>query len=300
MPPPDVRQPARAGSFYPASGKACAEQVAICRRQAVELPEEVRGATILAGVVPHAGWVYSGASAAVVFEALVRASGKPETLVFFATGHRSGIRRPALQRSGVWQVPSGEVPIDEDLADAMLGESRATGCLIEEPSAHHGDHAIEVQLPFMIEMLPGTRFVPVAMPHTEDGPAAGEATARAARRLGRQVVALASTDLTHYGAQYYGWAPKGRGPEAHRWAKEVNDRRFIDLLIALDARGAYAAGEEDGSACGPAAAAATAAFAKSSGAKEGILLEHITSWERAKYEQGEPTDFVGYAAMVFI
>jgi AmmeMemoRadiSam system protein B len=196
-------------------------------------------------------------------------------------------------------VPSGDVPIDEELAAAMLDEGRARRCLVEQPSAHSGDHAIEVQLPFLIEMLSGTRFVPVAMPHTEDGPAAGEATARAVKRLGRRAVALASTDLTHYGANYYGWAPKGNGREAHRWSKDVNDRRYIDHLVALDAQGAYAAGEADGSACGPAAGAAAAAFAKAFGATKGVLLEHITSWERAKCE-GEPTDFVGYAAMVFI
>ena len=171
---------------------------------------------------------------------------------------------------------------------------------MDRPAAHGGDHAIEVQLPFLLEMLPGARFVPVAMPSAVPGYAVGESAARAVRSLGRKAVALASTDLTHYGPNYYAFAPKGVGEAAHRWSKEVNDRRILDRILALDARGAYEAGEEDSSACGPSAAAAAVAFAKTLGAKKGVLIEHITSWERAKHEEGEPTDFVGYAAVVFI
>lgn len=300
MSPSAARQPARAGSFYPSSARACDEEIAACRQQAVKLPAEVRGARVFGGVVPHAGWVYSGATAAAVFEALAQSAEKPETVIFFATCHRGEVRSPSLQRAGVWLMPAGEVRIDEELANAMLEEARTTKSLLEQPSAHHGDHAIEVNLPFLMATLPGARFVPVAMPHTDDGPAAGEAAARAVKRLNRRAVALASTDLTHYGASYYGWAPKGEGLEAHRWSKDVNDRRLIERLVALDAKGAYDAGEEDGSACGPAAGAAAAAFAKTLGATRGVLMEHITSWERAKSEQGEPTDFVGYAAMAFI
>lgn len=300
MPTPDFRPPARAGSFYPATSSECIDSIATCREQAVQLPKTVRGVHVFGGVVPHAGWIYSGPSAAAVFEALVANVSKPETIVFFATAHRSSVRRPSLQRSGTWCVPNGDLLIDAELASAMLEEGQARGCLTDQPSAHDGDHAIEVQLPFLVQMLPGAHFVPVAMPHTNDGPSVGAATARAAQKLGRRVVALASTDLTHYGADYYGWAPKGSGMGAHRWCKEVNDRRYLDRLLALDASGANAAGEEDGSACGPAAGAAAAAFARACGASKGILLEHITSWERAKQGQGAPTDFVGYAAMVFV
>ncbi len=295
-----ARQPARAGSFYPATARACTEEIAACRRQAVKLPDELRGARIHGGVVPHAGWVYSGATAVAVFEALAQSVETPETVIFFATCHRGEVRTPSLQRSGTWLVPSGEVRIDEELASAMLDEAHATRSLADGPSAHRGDHAIEVNLPFLMERLPGARFVPVAMPHTRDGPASGEAAARAVRKLGRRAVALASTDLTHYGANYYGWAPKGEGLGAHRWSKETNDRRFIERLVALDAQGVSEAGEEDGSACGPAAGAAASAFAKALGAARGVLLEHITSWERAKCGQGEPTDFVGYVGLVFV
>ncbi|MCZ7645018.1 MAG: AmmeMemoRadiSam system protein B [Planctomycetota bacterium] len=131
------------------------------------------------------------------------------------------------------------------------------------------------------------------------GAALGQAAARAVERLGRNAVALASTDLTHYGSEYYGFDPMGAGPEAHRWSKEVNDGAFLERVLALDAEGAAERGEADRSACGPQAAAAAIAFAQARGATEGVLLEHVTSWERDP-ERGAPRNFVGYAAVVFV
>jgi hypothetical protein len=300
MAEPTVRPPVRAGSFYPSSAGECRQELAECRRLAAKAPAELRGAKIFGGIVPHAGWVYSGPTAAAVFEALVHGTEKPETVILFGTAHRPDVREAALQARGSWRVPTGEVAIDEELAAEMLAQAGQAGVLVERAAAHGGDHAIEVQLPFLIEFLPGARFVPVAAAHGKGGPEAGEAAARAVRKLGRRAVALASTDLTHYGPNYYGWAPEGVGAKAHRWSKEVNDRKLIERMLALDAAGTFQAGEEDGSACGPAAAAAAVAFAKAQGAKKGVLIEHITSWERAKHEQGEPTDFVGYAAVAFV
>jgi hypothetical protein len=297
MAEPSIRWPVQAGRFYPGTAQGCAEELAECRRLAVALPPEVKGAPLFGGIVPHAGWVYSGPTALAVFEALAASAERPETVIIFGASHRGDVRRPGMQSRGRWRAPSGEAVIDEELAQAILAE----GDPVEDrATAHTGDHAIEVQLPMLLAALPGARFVPIAMPHTKAGPAAGEAAARAVRKLGRRAVALASTDLTHYGPNYYAFAPQGVGAKAHKWSKEVNDRGFIERILALDAAGTYEAGERDHSACGPAAAAAAVAFAKAMGASKGVLLEHITSWERAKSEQAEPEDFVGYAAVVFI
>ena len=170
--------------------------------------------------------------------------------------------------------------------------------LVDRAIAHEGDHAIEVQLPLVLASLGQVRFVPVAMPFTTLGPRAGAAAARAAQKLGRHVAVVASVDLTHYGPNFYGFAPQGVGKKAHRWSKEVNDRKFLDKVLALDAPAAYAIGAQDQSCCGPAAAAAVIAATRTLGAHKGVLLEHITSWERGK--EGEPSDFVGYAGVVFV
>ncbi|MBI3830230.1 MAG: AmmeMemoRadiSam system protein B [Planctomycetes bacterium] len=291
-----IRQPARAGSFYPASSAACAEEIAELRRQAPSLSAELSGKAIFGGLVPHAGWAYSGPTALAVFEALKQAKTKPETVVIFATAHRPDVHAPSLQSEGKWRVPGGEAEIDANLARAMLDQGR--GQIVDHARAHEGDHAIEVQLPFLMDALPGARFVPVAMPFGEFGPGVGRIAADAAQKIGRKIAAVASVDLTHYGPNYYDFAPQGVGMKAHRWSKEVNDRRFLERVLALDAPGAYAAGEEDKSCCGPAAAAAAIAASHALGAAKGVLLEHVTSWERGK--KGEPCDFVGYAGVVFV
>lgn len=291
-----IRQPARAGSFYPASSEACREEIAELRRQEPGLPAAVKGAAIFGGIVPHAGWVYSGPTALAVFEALKQARTKPETVVIFATAHRPDVHAPSLQSEGKWRVPGGEAEIDGELARAMLDLGK--GQMVDRARAHEGDHAIEVQLPFLLDALPGARFVPVAMPFGEFGPSVGRIAAEAAKKIGRKIAAVASVDLTHYGPNYYDFAPQGVGMKAHRWSKEVNDRRFIERVLAMDAPGAYEAGEADHSCCGPAAAAAAIAASHALGAKKGELLEHVTSWERGK--EGEPSDFVGYAGVVFI
>lgn len=292
-----VRAPFRAGSFYPATPEACQRAIADCRADEPPAPQDLHGAKLFGGIVPHAGWVYSGATALGVFDALKNASPKPETLVIFATAHRPDVNAPSLQAEGAWMVPGGTVEIDAELARAMLEEAAPDGALVEKNRAHDGDHAIEVQLPFVLDALPGARIVPVAVPPVPCGAELGAATARALKRLGRNGVAVASTDLTHYGPNYYGFAPQGVGPEAHRWSKDVNDRAFLEKVLALDASGAFEAGVRDRSACGPAAAAAAIACATELGARRAVLLEHITSWERRK--SGLPEDFVGYAGIVF-
>jgi len=295
-----LRQPCRAGSFYPVDAAGCVRALDALRQKAPALPPEVLGAYIKGGLVPHAGWVYSGATALSVFQSLAQSQPRPETVLIFATAHRSDVQVPCLQSEGAWRVPTGDVEIDAPLAALLLKEAGGPKFLEDRAQAHAGDHAIEVQLPLLTQLLPGVRFVPVAVPRVDFGPKLGEAAARAAQQLGRKVAALASSDLTHYGPNYYDFAPKGTGLDAHRWSKEVNDRGFLERVLALDAAGACAQALEHQSACGPAATAAALACAKTLGATHGVLLEHTTSWERAKQDEGAPCDFVGYAGVVFL
>lgn len=291
-----VRRPARAGSFYPDSAAGCAEAIAELRAEAPQLPAALNGARILGGIVPHAGWVFSGPTALAVFEALKQARPRPETIVIFATAHRPDVHRPSTQASGAWELPTGRAEIDAELAAAMLAEA-GPNLLADRAGAHEGDHAVEVQLPLLMDALPGAKFVPVAVPISPVGPALGQAAARAVKKIGRNAVFLASVDLTHYGPNY-DMDAHGVGAQAHAWSKDANDAKFLKRALALDAEGAYEAGSNDFSSCGPAAAAAAIAASKASGAAAGHLLQHITSWER--FKEGEPVNFVGYAGMVFV
>jgi AmmeMemoRadiSam system protein B len=134
------------------------------------------------------------------------------------------------------------------------------------------------------------------MPFLPDAHRFGELAARTAAALGKTIVALASSDLTHYGAAF-GLMPAGSGDSALAWTRE-NDRRFLAPLLALDLAAIVPAAERDSSACGAGAAAAAAGWAKALGCRKGWLLAHADSHEAAP-AGGRAEHIVGYAAAAF-
>ena len=104
--------------FYPAEEAACRQQVAASLTSVSTdlLPGLVRG-----GVVPHAGWTYSGPTAGRVFAAIA-AQAAPETIVLSGAVHSWGVSRASLYGSGAWRTPLGDLAIDEELAQQVLGD----------------------------------------------------------------------------------------------------------------------------------------------------------------------------------
>jgi hypothetical protein len=284
----NVRTPCVAGAFYPGSAREARRQIDAFVQQATG---QVAG-RVVAGIVPHAGWVYSGPTAAHLFSAL-QAQEPPETVILFGAVHRWPLRAPALYGAGAWRTPLGEIAIDEALAQAVR---QADPRFEERPEAHEEEHSIEVQVPFVQHLWPEARILPIAMPPLQSAPALGRAVARAAASLGRRAVALGSTDLTHYGPSY-GMAPAGVGPQGLAWAKE-NDRRLLELVLALDAEGVLAEARARHNACGPGAVAAAIGYALEMGATQAALLHHTTSHEA--HPTGRPSDLVGYAAIALL
>jgi AmmeMemoRadiSam system protein B len=137
---------------------------------------------------------------------------------------------------------------------------------------------------------------------------AGKALARSAASLGKKVLVLSSTDLTHYGPNY-DFVSKGAGPKALDWVKTVNDRRFIEAVEQGDFRQVLARAEGEKSACSAGAVLGAMGFAAEMGAAggttnagdaapAGTLLAYGTSADITLAEDGEmPDSFVGYAAI---
>jgi AmmeMemoRadiSam system protein B len=283
-----------AGQFYPGQHYACVDQINNCldaRTLSDPLPE-----SIVAGIVPHAGWTFSGSLAALVFSAIRQQHEKVHTFVIFGAAHGYFGRSPALCDRGVWETPLGEAAIDEEVADILLSK----GAAISDTSAHVQEHSIEVQVPFIQYLFAGAKILPILVPPTEKaivlGKKVGEIIARDEQK---KIVCLGSTDLTHYGPRY-GFIPEGTGEKALAWAKNVNDKAFLDSALELDADSVLATAAENGNACGPGATAATVAAAKVLGCRHGVLLAHTTSNEIMHERMGTTsTDAVGYAAMIF-
>ncbi len=287
------RNPAVAGQFY-SGGQACLvdlEQCLPAEALDVDLPEP-----IAAGIVPHAGWVFSGEIAGLVFSAIKQTCKEVDTFVIFGAAHRYLGNRAAMYERGSWLTPLGEIDIDEELAGAIAN----IDCVETNPDAHRDEHSIEVQVPFIQHLFGAAKIVPVIVP-----------AAASAVELGRQIggiiadskdkniICIGSTDLTHYGPGY-GFCPVEAGADGLRWAKEVNDREFIDLALKMEAPKLLERAVETGNACGPGAAAAVVAAAAKLGRTKGVLLGHTHSNEVMKVKFGRSSsDSVGYAGIVF-
>ena len=114
-----------------------------------------------------------------------------------------------------------------------------------------------------------------------------------AREEGISILAIGSTDLTHYGPNY-GFLTKGIGPSAVEWVKKENDKGFIDRALEDGCGGLLKHAEENDSACSAGAAASAMATCKALGAEKGILLDYYTS-----YDIMPDDSFVGYAGIVY-
>lgn len=287
------RRPIVAGQFYPGRRADCVDEINEYLNEGAlsgPLPDEV-----VAGIVPHAGWTFSGLLAAMVFSAVKQRHEDVNTFVIFGAAH-GYFGSPAVYDKGAWATPLGEAAIDEDLAAAVLD----SGTAVSDSDAHSSEHSIEVQVPFIQHLFADAKILPIIVPPSRDAVSLGEAVGSIiAADKDKKIVCIGSTDLTHYGPRY-GFTPMGTGAEALRWASEVNDKKFIDLALKLDATGLLASANENYNACGGGAAAAAVAAAKKLGKTKGVLLAHTNSNEVMLKKMGtSSSEAVGYAAIIF-
>jgi AmmeMemoRadiSam system protein B len=285
-----VRMPVVAGAFYPAAPVACRHEVELCLQG---VTQSIHDKTILAGIVPHAGWVYSGTTAAYVFAAIAKQK-HPEAVVLLGAVHRWGVDGPSLYPEGSWRTPLGDAVIDTELGQAIFDE--ASGQIAKSSAAHEEEHSIEVQLPFIKYLMPESRIVPIAVPPEANALPLGEQIARAIIKLGRRVIVIASSDLTHYGPRY-GYAPAGVGQLGLDWSRH-NDAQLLALAQNLKAKELLSTADRQRSACGAGAIAAAITFSAAFGATQGELLHYTTSYDAMPSER--PRDLVGYGAMIFV
>lgn len=284
----------KAGSWYPASAAELEREIgdSLAAGQALYgAAAPTPGTAPLGIVVPHAGLAYSGRVAAVAFKLVRDALAAVDAFVVFGACHRAWLTRPAVWPDGEWETPLGPVRVDAELAGRLI----EAGVGEVNPGVHNGDNAIELVVPFIKSMFPEAGIVPVALSATDGAAATGEKAFAALSGAGRTLVAVASTDLTHYGAAF-DLMPVGAGPKAVEWTRE-NDRPFLDALAGLELDRIVPVAKRDSSACGAGAAAAVVAWAKAGGATSGRVLAHTNSYEIMP--GGLADHIVGYAALAF-
>jgi hypothetical protein len=268
-----VRRPAVAGLFYPAQSAVLLREV-----QAFLAEAAAETAPAPAAIAPHAGYMYSGRTAAHVFARL----DVPRRVVVLCPNHTGeGTSRVggSAFAVGVWQTPLGEVPVDEGLAAALLA---ADADLDDDPDAHRREHAVEVMLPFLLARRPDVAITPLVLgwadwPHCR---ALGEALAAVVRDSAEPVLLLASSDMNHYESAAVG-APKDR------LALEQVERLDGEALLDVTRRHRI-------TMCGRAPAACVIHAAKLLGAARA----EVVHYSHSGMVTGDDDAVVGYAGVI--
>jgi hypothetical protein len=185
-----VREPAVADAFYPGQAKALASTVASLLAAARARTDGKAGAP-KALIVPHAGYVYSGTTAALACAQLSALRGSIRRVILLGPVHRVPIRGLALPGAAAFATPLGEIEVDQD-AVAALSRLRQ---VVVSPAAHALEHSLEVQLPFLQSVLDNFKLVPLAV-----GDAAPAEVAQVLDILwgGPETLIVISSDLSHY------------------------------------------------------------------------------------------------------
>jgi len=288
----NARQPFQAGSFYQASASACRSE-AVALIESANIDSRPQG-ILYGGLVPHAGWVYSGQLAAMTFKALA-AGDRIETVILFGADHTGAVQCAEVYDTGAWITPLGAATIDEQAAAALVGFGLPFRA---NQIAHDREHSIEVQIPLLQALCPEAMIVPIAVPPAELAVEVGRSLVAALGDLDRKWVVVGSTDLTHHGGHF--GAPGGTGQTGLDFTV-ANDRRMLDLIEAMQAEEIVPQAMTHRNACGAGAIAATIAACREMGATRGHCLEYTNSREVMRKIMPGATDetTVGYASVVF-
>ena len=183
-----VRPAAVAGMFYPAQAAELSNQIS--RSLAVAESELEKGLPLpRAIIVPHAGYIYSGLTAAFAYQSV---RGAPfRRVVLFGPAHRVGFQGMAVPEVNRYQTPLGDIPIDREAVRSALSHAEVQTSDV----AHAEEHSLEVQLPFLQAVLPHFELLPICV-----GMVAPEAVAEVMEMFidDRDMLVVISSDLSHY------------------------------------------------------------------------------------------------------
>jgi AmmeMemoRadiSam system protein B len=247
-----TREAAYAGQFYPGQPEELRKEV----QSFLLSPKSLLEAKGI--LVPHAGYIYSGAVAGRVFSSVKL----PNRFILLGPNHTGWGAGLALSPSGAWQTPLGIVPVDPELNLKLLS---ACPQLQEDPSAHRNEHCLEVQIPFLQILKPESSFSAICVRTADFATleSLGHAMAQVIRAAAEPVLMIASSDMTHY-------------ENADAAAKQ--DRLAIDRMLELDPAGLYQVIlENDITMCGFAPAVAVLVACADLGASSGTLIQYTHS-----------------------
>jgi len=270
----EIREPAVAGAFYPDKPEILTRDV---KRYLENAKKEKVDGEIVALVVPHAGYMYSGQVAAYAYRLI---EGKTfDSVVVVGPSHRALFKGASLYDRGAYRTPLGLVSVDVDLSKRMMERRKEIQFL---PEAHAEEHSLEVQIPFLQVVFKSFKLVPIVMePYWSWETCQTLASAIAETVRGKNVLLIASSDLSHF----------------HSYEKAVElDKIVLNHIEKFDAEGLNRDLKQNRcEACGGGPIISIMLAAKALGANKGKVLKCLNSGDVT----GDRSRVVGYAAAVF-
>ena len=264
-----IRNPVVAGQFYPGTAEQLSSMIeGLVDEKAVK--EDVIGL-----VSPHAGYIYSGSVAGATISRIKF----KDTFVIMGPNHTGSGAPFSIMTNGVWKTPLGEVEIDSELGKRILV---ASNYLQEDHIAHKYEHSIEVQLPFLQYFKSDVKLVPIILASANGAiyKEIGKELAQAIKELNREVVIIASSDMTHYEPQELANKKDAKAIEA---MLDLDEDELLRRVQKLDI-----------SMCGYAPAVSLITASKELGAKEVELVRYQTSGDTS----ADYINVVGYAGVI--
>lgn len=268
------RKAAVAGYFYPDNPRELEHEI---ERLIERVPGNRIEGTVKALISPHAGYMYSGFTAAHAYKLL---KGKTvDTVIVVGPSHREYFDGISVYPGEAYVTPFGEVKIDSDLRKAISQNVR--GILLSD-IGHRLEHSVEVQLPFLQYVMPKTKFVPVVMGDQRRRHCHVLAEALAKTCAGGDILLIASSDLSHY--------------HPYDEAKKL-DRQVIEMVESGDAEKLLRKLEtNDVEACGGGPMVAVMTASAALGGTTPAILHHCNSGDVT----GNRDTVVGYLSAAFL
>lgn len=264
------RQPVVADRFYPGEPSVLKQAL----DQLIPSVSAEKKQQAIAVIVPHAGYVYSGAVAGETFARVT----VPEAALILGPNHH-GSGQPLALGISDWEMPAGMVPIERALAVSIL---RNSDVIVDDDIAHSQEHSLEVQVPFLQYFQENLKIAPIVVSHVSYDVCrqAAHDLATAIREFAEPVLMVASTDMTHYES---------------RQSASVKDHQALERIQALDPHGLYdTVINKRISMCGIMPTTIILLAAMELGATRAELVRYTDSGEAS----GDTEQVVGYAGLV--
>lgn len=186
----EVRMPAVAGMFYPSSPS---ELKAMINKFLANAEKQPIIGKLIGLIVPHAGYVYSGQVAASAYKQMEGMHF--DTVVLLGVSHRSAVRGASVYKSGGYATPLGTVEVDTQMAEELMTHDRVFD---SQPGPHTIEHSLEVQIPFLQQVLSDFKIVPILMGYWSEAVCSAVSDALAKTIKGKNALLIASSDMSHY------------------------------------------------------------------------------------------------------